>query len=341
MPNFDGGHYFLTALIPVRNDGMPQAKAEDTVLERDDDVPVSWADNLRSTLSTLPTALQSPATIHIGIQSPFAKNLHTHLTRFVVVEDPMYNGRIPQDTLYVSIAGVDLMQPQPVDHLSNPYLLWAIEFDPHDQNASEREQAETYLRELWTQMEEALRAIFISCYGFEARVKDADSFARYILDCQVETTMPFNDYWITSPPFPSMSGFFNFYKIPAVLALLAFAGGLFGWLISGLLNIDPLWGLATSSWGWLTCGGFIALISLVLFAYALVMKRAKVPFPTAPNSDLRSILKALYLQRAFADFMIENQGLQPAQLHQNFGRFLAAHEPQNLSGHTQPPGVVG
>ncbi|ALV29701.1 hypothetical protein ACVNHC_00575 [Pannonibacter sp. Q-1] len=341
MPSFDGGHYFLTVLVPVRTDLLPQTKVTDELLERDDNTPVSYADQLRSTLSTLPVALQSPATIHTGIQSFFARNLRTHLTRFVVIETPMYNGRNPQDSIYASIAATDLTQPQPQDQLSCPFLLWAVDFDPVDPKAPPSEEPAAYLRELWAQMQPMLHDVFINCYGFADRVKDADSFARYILDCQVETTMPFNDYWITPPPLPSLGGFFSFYAFPAILAGAAFVLGLIGWLISGLFGVDPFLWMAASTWGWITCGGFISLLLLAVFAYVLVLRRGAVPFPPAPNSDLRSVLKAIYLQRHFTRFMIANQGLDDETLYRNFGEFITQHQPANVSAPTQPPGVIG
>ncbi|MEL7415504.1 MAG: hypothetical protein AAGJ92_06375, partial [Pseudomonadota bacterium] len=68
MPNFDTGHYFLTALVPIR-DGMTTDAGG---------VEVTFIQNLRATLAVLPTALQSPATEMIGINSPFARDRSTH-----------------------------------------------------------------------------------------------------------------------------------------------------------------------------------------------------------------------------------------------------------------------
>ncbi|HVU30065.1 MAG TPA: hypothetical protein VHE36_06675, partial [Sphingomicrobium sp.] len=64
------------------------------------------------------------------------------------------------------------------------------------------------------------------------------------------------------------------------------------------------------------------------------------PFPTAPDSDLRTILKALYLQRAFVDFAISNQGAPAEALSDAFEKFIARHRPGGDEP-TQSPGVVG
>ena len=89
MPNFDGGHYFLTALIPIKTG----------ILVEDDGMRRSPVQLVRHALATLPTALQTQATEKIGINSPFARNTRTHLSRFVVINDVMYNARDPVDAI--------------------------------------------------------------------------------------------------------------------------------------------------------------------------------------------------------------------------------------------------
>jgi hypothetical protein len=64
------------------------------------------------------------------------------------------------------------------------------------------------------------------------------------------------------------------------------------------------------------------------------------PFPTAPNSDLKSVLKAIYLQQRFVEFAVENQGKSADDLYRGFGGFLVQHQPTNLEGPTQKPGVI-
>lgn len=86
--------------------------------------------------------------------------------------------------------------------------------------------------------------------------------------------------------------------------------------------------------------------SLVLFLLALlityiaIMRRGNEPFRTAPDSDLKSILKALYLQQQFTAFAIDNQGVSDATLQKNFGKFLDTCKPGDLDDPTQQPGVI-
>ncbi len=70
------------------------------------------------------------------------------------------------------------------------------------------------------------------------------------------------------------------------------------------------------------------------------MRKGKEAFPTAPDSDLRSVLKALYLQQKFTDFAIQNQGVDDTALQKNFGAFLDEHKPGDLDNPTQHPGVI-
>jgi len=81
----------------------------------------------------------------------------------------------------------------PQDHLTHPFLLFAADFDAASGAESERD---SYLGELWDTMGDKLREILTYCEGFDAKVTDAASFAKYIASCQIETTMPFNDYWL-------------------------------------------------------------------------------------------------------------------------------------------------
>ena len=80
----------------------------------------------------------------------------------------------------------------------------------------------------------------------------------------------------------------------------------------------------------------------MLLAYGLyrwILRRGPAPFPTAPGSDLPTVLKSLYLQQHFTRFAIEAQGLSDAELHNRFGAFLTAGKPGSASP-TQPPGEV-
>ena len=67
-------------------------------------------------------------------------------------------------------------------------------------------------------------------------------------------------------------------------------------------------------------------------------RRAKVSFP--PGAQLPDVLKSIYLQQRFLEFVIANQGRSPAELHAAFGRFVRDHDPASETGPTQQPGVI-
>ncbi len=121
MPNFDGGHYFLTALIPIKSaEYVEQGGRKNS--------PVHM---VRDALAVLPKARQSPVTEQTAFNSPFARNTRTHFARLVVIDDVINNGRNPVNALKVAIgsrlgqASAVRLNPttqQPYDQLSQPYL---------------------------------------------------------------------------------------------------------------------------------------------------------------------------------------------------------------------------
>ncbi len=315
MPTFDGGHYFLTVLAPIRTGDL---------VHLGDDTYRSHAQMLRDTLACLPTARQAPPTLDSPLNSPFARSRRTHLCRFVVIDDVVYNGRNPTDAILGSVKGVDLLEHQPVDRLNAPYLLFAADFDAASGADSE---LRSFLTELWSTMETELRAVFEHCVGFD-RVNSAQAFGDYIKRCQVETTMPFNDYWTSPLPVTDLD----------LKPLLAPA--LIGAAVTLIALVLWILGIGGWPWSWITLAGVAATAVSLWVAYRRIMNRGGQPFPTAPNSDLRSILKALYLQQRFVDFAIANQGAEPAALQAAFGRFLEEHKPGDLDAPTQEPGVI-
>lgn len=330
MPNFDGGHYFLTALAPV----SPQ------ILKEGDHPPRACVQILRETLACLPTARQSPASETGTLNSPFARNRRTHFARFVVLEDVIDNGRDPTDALKTAIANTNLGIPQAVDHLNTAYLLFAADIDT---TGGDEAELRGYLTELWADMEAELRAVFRHCIGFES-VNDARGFADYIVRCQVETTMPFNDYWMGVPPLQD----FNRTALLAPIALpgsVAVLAGIF-WLLGnfGLPLGDTLVALFGAGsawpWGWISVGAAAVTGAAGYGLYRFILKRGNQPLPTAPDSDLPSVLKALYLQQHLTRFAIAQQGADAASLHQAFGEFLERHRPDDLEHATQTPGVI-
>jgi hypothetical protein len=326
MPTFDGGHCFLTVLIPIDSAD---------VVNRDG-LMVSHVQLVRNALSVMPTAHQSPATDRAPCNSPFARCARTHLARLAVLDDVIFNGRMPQNSLAVAIKGEDPLVPKPVDTLPTPYLFFIADFDaPHGSEAELRD----YLRGVWTNMRADLDPVFENCFRYTAKVADADSFADYMIAHQIETTMPFNDYW---PPgvdltkaLPSLS-----LGLVALASVAAWAVAGYGlWRLLGLLHLTA-------------GGGFwrvleIALVVLIglgaglYTAYAMVMRAGLKPFPMAPNSDLPSVLKGLHLQRGLIPLVAQLQGQSDRDVFDRMGAFLEAMQVDNLQAPTQAPGTIG
>lgn len=317
MPTIDGGHYFLTLLVPVLTD--PCRRADGSV--------TSPVNRLREELARLPTAEQSAACVQDGRDSPFTRNLRNHFVRFALIDNVAFNGRLSMNTLKAAITGNNPVVPQHSDCLSRPYLFISADFDAMSGRDSE---LDAYLEDLWRTMGEELRAILSNCVGFD-QVNDARSFIRYIRRCQIETTMPFNDYWTAAPLLPNFT-LKDLLKRGIVAAALAFVGL---WIVLWAI-FRPLEHPSLTAIGSLLLGVAAGLTC----AYVLVMRRGAKPFPTAPNSDLPTVLKSLYLQQAFTRFAMDMQGVEPARLHEAFGAFLRTHRPADVSGPTQRPGIV-
>jgi hypothetical protein len=317
MPNVDAGAYFFSAVVPVCNVGIIEHRGVDGKPIRSSPIHM-----VRETLETLPTALQSHATEKIGIPSPFSRSLRTHFARFVILDQPYFNGRAHSDAIVdtLPVIGPDLLAPEPDDQLSCPYLLVMIDFDP---NPDGKPEPHAYLEELWGVMEPELRAVFEYCYGFDA-VSGATGFADWLISCQVETTMPFHDYWIDPPNLPSLSG-------------LGLGAILLGF---GLIPLLIEWLYHPWHWRMVALLVFLGLLVGVAVDYLLVMWRGGRPFPGNPRATLPHVLKGLYLQRAFADFVSDQQNRDPATWGAEFGKFLKTHRPGDLTGPTQRPGVI-
>jgi hypothetical protein len=316
MPNRDGSHYFLTALAPIHADPCEGAKGTIT----------SPTAAVREALATLPTAAQSEACIDSGRTSPFARCHRTHMARLVVIDQPAFNGRTPGNTLIDAVRKTDLLAHGPVDALTRSWLLLAVDFDPGDGPAH---GLHDYLVGLWGVMSEELRSVYSHCYGFDESVHDGDGFARYIIRCQVETTMPFNDYATTPTSLPTLPT--TTMIVGAGLFIVA-AGGLAGWAASGR-------GLGMII-GSVVLAMLVAAAIAVWAAYCFVVARGSKLFPAAPGTDLRTILKALYLQQHFTRFAIAQQGASPDDLHRAFGDFTRTHRLDDIAEPTQAPGVI-
>lgn len=326
MPNLDGGHYFLTALLPIDNHGVVEHGAFKSS-------PVHM---VRDALEALPTALQTVESEKIGIQSPFARSLRTHFVRLFVIDAPAYNGRDNAGTLRSLIDNVDLLQAQPVDRLSCPYLAFVAEFDPAGDGAGE---PRSWLEELWSVARPELCSVFQYCFQFD-QAGDGAAFADFVIKGQIETTMPFNDYWIVSPP--------PLPKLATNALIVPLAGAA---LLAAVLGVGAAIAIACRRhWPWYAGLELAVVLVIVLGAglvglalwydFNLINRRGAKPFPTAPNSTLRDVLKALYLQQAFTRFATAQQGASPAELRAAFAAFVEVSRPDDLSGPTQPPGVV-
>ncbi len=335
MPNLDGGHYFLTVLAPIRTD---------TVLDDTPGRSRSHRGSLAQKLALMATGRQTAASPHDAWVSPFSKNTLNHLARFVIIDDPAFNGRHSDDTLVALVRNTNPLVPQPVDRLSTPFLLFAADIDAHgsgggksDLNAPGAGDAEaalkTYTAQLWATMDEDIEQIFGHCVGF-AGINTAAGFHEYIKACQIETTMPFNDYW----PDGLDAGDAALPTRAAKAAGIAAAAALAIWLLAIVLNgALTLFGVhggfarlvqATVGWGAVVVPLLIIVLLLALFVvYRWVMAKGAQPFPTAPGSDLPTVLKSLFLQQQFVRLATEAQGLDDAALHSRFGAFLAAVRP--------------
>jgi hypothetical protein len=196
-----------------------------------------------------------------------------------------------------------------------------IDFDPATPDA--KDEPRSYLEELWGVMPVELTAIFRYCYGWPEK-PDAASFADFILPCQIESVMTFNDYYTGAPPLKSLSIWTLLAPLVAALAL-------------GLLG-DFIW-----HWwsGWGTAAITLALLTLgVLFDCWFVSWKGMQPFPANPDATLRHVLKGLYLQQAFTRFAIRNQDISQTARGAAFREFLRETNPTDLTAPTQPPGVV-
>lgn len=328
MPNFDGGHYFLTALIPIRNDPAQDPATSSRV--------TSHVHCLREKLACLPTALQTPATQETGLNSPFARDRRTHFARLVVLDDVAFNGRVRRDAVVTALSGLrgprrpasDPTMPDPVDHLPNPWLIFVCDFDAA---SGETQELESYLRGLWAEMGDTWASLLQHCHC-RSHVTTADEFVRLVMDCQVETTMPFNDYYVPFPALQAMS------LTPVVAALAIPAAALLLGLLGGLVTAWT--GMRGGMFWWLALAGLVLLPLAGLWAYRRVVAAGQAPLPTGARTDLPSVMKALYLKRHFTRLAIAQQGAAPEALHAAFGDFLRTHRPEDVRAPTQRRGTI-
>jgi len=311
MPTLDGAHGFLTVLLPLHT--APCRRADGTI--------TSPAHAVRELLATLPTAQHSPACVDCGLQSPFARSPSTHFARLAVIDQPAFNGRDTVDAILSAIAKTDLLEAKRTDFLARPYLLFCADFDIPAQGA---DPVRGYLADLWLRMPQEWAAILEHCEGYAAN--GAAGFVDYLAACQIDTTMPFNDYPVAPGPAgaPPMLA-------PSAIALVA--GLAAGWLVHLMAGALAPW----LDWT-LTVLGFAAVGVFALILAMLWWGQRRSPWTA--GVDLPTVLKSLYLQARFTRFAIDHQESSAADLQAAFNAFLAEVRPDDLTGPTQPPGVT-
>jgi hypothetical protein len=122
----------------------------------DGDEDRSFAAEVRLRLRNLP----------LDEDSPLAQVPNIYLCRLFVLDQATYQG-----------------SPARLDRLKSKYLVFVCDFHG---------ALEPFLKGMWTNASSTISAVWEFCVGFNARVRDADSFVRYIEKCQVTTTFYFN-----------------------------------------------------------------------------------------------------------------------------------------------------
>lgn len=362
MPSFDAGYYQLTSLIPLRQDlgsreqwDWKARQSSDTFLRRSGSV----ADSLRELLGSfhsvdVPDVSKASAAKGLVARSiPFSGNDRTHFARLVVVDHLAYNGRQQGDSIIDLVrrflgpwlpGALRRKEFDEVDHLPTPYLLVLLDFDSPD---GSRESVESYLLELWALMQQEWTAILNHCSGFEQlEERRVDSYLDLILRHEIETTFGYAIYsWGAERAQrwqPALGGFrsgrgfnrpgllFGFVGIPVLEFYLALV--VIG-VVGPSVLVNP-------------CFWIVALFALVMkpFVWQQFLKRANEPWPHQAGSDLRSVLKALFLQQSLLRLLESCQEQSSAddslsRLAQ-FRQFLQETRPHDLRGPTLKPGCV-
>lgn len=343
MPTYDGGHCFLTALLPISTQFVVATGSSYSS-------PVHL---VRDALAALAPAHQTPPTMG-GPDSPFSRDSRTHFARFAVIDDTIYNGRLPTDAI---LDQSDRLTAQPIDQLNCPYLLFVVDFDAPEGSPSELQD---YLENLWKLSSDELGDVFKYCYDFPKN-PTAESFAKFVAAHQIDTTMPFNDYRPDDTPLKSRpakvsnstAGRLVKYAVVAVYGVLVC--GLYLLLDHFHLIIDDAYfkpsSFLANVWYYVWPLVFSAQILILVITpglvvaalgYAVINAWGARPFPRKPGSDLPSVLKALYLQRKFIRFVTDAQDkrLDDAALQTELLKFVKTHQPGNISTPSQPAGAI-
>lgn len=332
MPSFDAGYYQFTALLPL--------------LPADADVSIwRWNNWSKTPLASLRELLASFRSVDVPILAeegdclagaaravPFSMNHRTHFARMVVVEDVAYNGLQHGDTLLglsrilLSTLLPPINQESP-DHLPIAYLLIAIDFDSSD---GFRSSVEAYFNELWLHMEQEWTLILRHCREFESNQYWArESFVRLLMRYEIESTFGFTNYnWMARNARRWRHDRCDRLSLRSRdqsldqqgLLVLGILSPLFACVIPVMIGISIAL-LAFRSPAFLVLG---LLIVPSMLCWHLFLRSANRPWPREPKTDLKSILKSLYLQHKFLDFLLNLQSPQNnASLRRQFRSFLA------------------
>jgi hypothetical protein len=167
--NISGKAYALTILSPIKNAYTQEE--------------IAYADVIRDHLQNW----------NFENNSPMAKVPQTYLCRFFVLDD-VYTESQPTggalDTFSDFLPAVsDSVRRNTVpkeDHLKNRYLVFSCNF-----HGGENADLDAYLRGMWNAISDRIKELWNYCYGFE-KVRDAESFIRYMKQCQMEASLFFN-----------------------------------------------------------------------------------------------------------------------------------------------------
>ena len=345
MPSFDGGFYQFTALIPLRQDG------DDPEIWRWHAMQRSASHSLRELLDSLrtvdvPRTAQEQESDDVPSRSiPFSSNARTHFARLVVVDDLAYNGRQQPDTAIgvlrdllagLGWTGLAIPERDQIDHLPQPYLLVFLDFDAPD---GQRASVERYLHELWLTTEQEWTLILQHCRGFTQDPEQREqSFVALLVAHEIEATFSFSTYgWAAAragrqgptPPEPQAEPG----RIPWLLLALVAAS----LLLIGL-------GIQLVTHTLITLGWTVLLLGLAVpLLWQMLLRWGNRPWPAVPGTDLRSVLKALYLQNAFlemAETWQNRSGGGPHSLRQHFRAFLHEVQPGDLECPSLRPGRI-
>ena len=238
----------------------------------------------RGGLAGLPTAHQSPVCVSAG--TVLCPQLAQPSRPLSVDRRAGFQRTGSKRHVVQGLRKIDPIVPQPVRSLSTPYLFFSADFNCiHGDDRDLESYLETYGERC---SRRSARSFNIAR---DSKRSIGPTFTAFIKRGQVETTMPFHDYWVEAPKLPSL-------PCP-------------GWAVA------PLSVVSASRWICSICSlifhGHVLLAftdhrrgHLTFGLYKFVMVRGAAPF-RRHRRDLPGVLKSLYLQKEFTRFAIETR----------------------------------